>query len=335
MPTAMELTFDLRVPRWAPSTTTEIYQAAVDMCEWADAAGFQAMTIGEHHTTEDQYITSPLMFATAVGARTSKLQLRMIILAPFYNPLRLAEDLAVLNLLTDGRAVPVISAGMRDAEFDMYGLRREDRPAVVEETVEVLRKAWSGKPFRYRGRDIEIVSPVPDKTPRLLMGASWPKMIRKAAAIADGLSPAEAGLYELFRAERRKLGKPDPGEFPNQSASFIHITEDPEGDWEKLFPYWAHGPRIYQKWAEEIGKPVNEKFPAVESVEQMRKVPVFRVFTPDESLEYAQSLGPNGELRFRPLAGGMPPELGWASLKLFEKKVLPHLDVRFTPNIHY
>jgi alkanesulfonate monooxygenase SsuD/methylene tetrahydromethanopterin reductase-like flavin-dependent oxidoreductase (luciferase family) len=335
MATALEMTFDLRVPRWSEASTTQVYQAAIDMCQWADETGFQAITIGEHHTTDDQYISSPVVFAAAAGARTSKLALRMIILAPFYDPLRLAEDLAVLNILTDGRALPVISAGYRPAEFDMYGIRVDDRANAVEETVGVLRKAWSGQAFRHRGRDIEVVSPVPDKTPRLLMGASTPRMIRKAAQIADGLSPAEAKIYELFREERKKLGKTDPGPFPTQSASFIHISKDPEAAWQRIFPYWAHGPRFYKKWADEAGTFLNDKFPNVDTIDDMKTVPVFRVFTPEEFLEYAESLGDNGELRFRPLAGGLPPELGWESLRLFEKEVLPHLDVKFVENIHY
>ena len=335
MPTALEMTFDLRVPRWSEASTTQVYQAALDMCQWGDEIGFQAITVGEHHTTEDQYITSPIVFAAAAGARTRKMALRMIILAPFYDPIRLAEDLAVLNILTDGRAVPVVSAGYRPAEFDMYGIRVEDRANAVEEAVTVLRKAWSGQPFRHRGRDIAVVSPVPDKTPRLLMGASTPLMIRKAAKLADGLSPAEARLYDLFREERLKLGKADPGAFPTQSASFIHISKDPETDWQRLFPYWAHGPRFYKKWADEAATNLNAKFPKVDTLEDMKALPVFQVFTPEKFLEYAESLGENGELRFRPLAGGMPPELGWSSLRLFEKEVLPHLDVKFVNNIHY
>ena len=335
MSTALEIWFDLRVPKWTGRASSEIYSAALDMCKWADEMGFQAVTIGEHHTTDDQYNSSPVLVAGAIGARTKALQLRMIILSPFYNPLRLAEDLAVLNLMTDNRAVPVISAGYRPAEFDMYGVRRGDRANIVEETIETIRAAWSGQPFRYRGRDISICSPVPDSPPRLLMGASFPKMIRKAAAIADGLSPAEAKLYELFRAERKKLGKPDPGEFPNQGTDFMFITEDPEWAWEMLVPYWTHSAKVYNAWAAEIGKPVNDKFPLVTNKDELKRVPTYRVMTPEECIEYAHSLGENGELRFQPLPGGLDPEIAWSSLRLFEKKVLPYLDVKFTHNILY
>lgn len=335
MPVALEMWFDLRVPKWTGNKTGDIYRTAVDMCSWADEMGFQAVTVGEHHTTDDQYNTSPVMVASAIGARTKALQLRMIILCPFYNTLRLAEDLAVLNLLTDNRAVPVISAGYRAAEFDMFGVRRDDRANIVEETIETIRAAWSGQPFTYRGRPIEICSPVPDLPPRLLMGASFPKMIRKAAAIADGLSPAEARLYDMFRQERVKLGKSDPGDFPTQGTDFMFITEEPEKAWDMLVPYWTHSAKIYNQWASEIGKPVNDKFPLATNAEELKSIPTYKVMTPEECVEYASSLGENGELRFQPMPGGLDPEIAWSSLKLFEKKVLPHLDVKFTSNILY
>jgi alkanesulfonate monooxygenase SsuD/methylene tetrahydromethanopterin reductase-like flavin-dependent oxidoreductase (luciferase family) len=269
----LEITFDLRVPKFSNQRTEDIYACAIDMCEWADAMNFQAVTIGEHHVTDDQYCASPLVFGALVGGRTRQLDLRPIILAPFYNPIRLAEDLATLNLATRGRALPVISAGYRTAEFDLYGLRSEDRVNVVVETVEVLRNAWSGKPFRYRGRSIGIVSPVPDPPPRLLMGAMTPMMARLAADHADGCAPGEARIYAHFAAERRRLGKPDPQPFPNQGTHFMYITNDPESAWDSLVPYWTHMIKVYTQWASEAGKPVNNKFPPATNKEELKRNP--------------------------------------------------------------
>lgn len=328
MGTSLEVWFDLRVPNWVKYPIRDAYAAVVDICQWADSLGFQAVTLGEHHTTDDNYLPSPIVMAGVIGGRTKKLQLRMIILSPFYNPIRLAEDLLVLDLATGGRAVPVISSGYRQAEFDLYGVRLQDRPNILEETVDVLRKAWSGKSFKYRGRPITNISPHSDSPPRLVLGASFPRMIRKAAAIADGLSPAEQGHYEMFRQERVRLGKSDPGPFRNQSADFLFITENPDKMWPILFPHWAHTCNGYNQWAMEAGYDrVNEKFPPMESVEQMKASPRYRVLTPEQCLEYIDSLGPRNELHFNPMQGGLDPKIAWESLNLFEKKVLPHLKV--------
>src|SRR2546425_7121043 len=100
---ALELTFDLRLPTWAKTNRTDLYRASLDICQWADEHGFQATSIGEHHTTDDGYLPSPVMLAMAIAARTKKLQLRMIILAPFYHPMRLVEDLHVLEVMSGRR----------------------------------------------------------------------------------------------------------------------------------------------------------------------------------------------------------------------------------------
>ena len=336
MTTTLEMWFDLRKPKWASQPTRETYAACVDMCEWGESLGFQAITLGEHHSMEDDYLASPIQMAGIIGGRTRKLQLRMIILTPFYNPIRLAEDLAVLNLATNGRALPVLSAGYVPREFDMYGLRREDRVNIVLEAVEVCRKAWSGQPFTYRGRAIQAVTPVPDPVPRLLMGASYRKMIRKAAELADGLSPAEAKLYDLFRADRIELGKPDPGPFPKQTPAFIHITDDPKKGWDIVGPHWLHPTQSYMKLAADAGRiEVNDKFPIVSSVEDLKKSPGYRVMTPEQCLQMVEEMGDDVQFHFNPMHGGLHPRHAWDSLRLFEKKVLPYLKVEVRENLLY
>lgn len=337
MATTLELWFDLRTPpELSKHTIQDTYAAALDMCEWADSLGFQAITVGEHHTTEDHYLTSPVQMAGVIGGRTKNLQLRMIILTPFYNLLRLAEDLAVLNIATGGRAIPVISSGYVPREFDMYGVRTEDRVPIVEEAVQLLRAAWSGQPFKYRGREINIVSPVSDPPPRLVMGANSPLMIRKAAALADGLSPAEQGMYEKFREERIKRGKGDPGPFPRQTPSFLYVTEEPERMWDVVGPHWLHTSNSYFRWAQQVGKTVNDKFPAVETVEDLKRNPGYRVVTPEQCLQMFDELGEDAQLHMNPMQGGLDPKVAWRSLKLFEDKVLPYLNnVKYTDNLLY
>ncbi|MGE0387197.1 MAG: LLM class flavin-dependent oxidoreductase [Gammaproteobacteria bacterium] len=336
MATTLEIWFDLRVPGWTSQPVRENYAACLDMCEWADANGFQAVTLGEHHGMDDHYLSSPVQMAGIIGGRTRRLQLRMIILTPFYDLLRLAEDLAVLNLATGGRALPVFAAGYVQGEFDMYGRLRNDRVKAVEEAVDLCRNAWSGKPFSYRGRPIRAVTPVPDPVPRLLLGASGPLMVRKAAKIADGLSPAESKLYEQFRQECIKLGKPDPGPFPKQTPAFIHITEDPEKAWEVVGPHWLHTTQSYLKLsADAVGGRLNDKFPLVRSVDDLRGNPGYRIVTPEQCLQMVAEMGDDVQFHFNPMHGGLHPRLGWESLKLFERRVLPYLQVEFRDNLLY
>lgn len=333
---ALELTFDMRRPAWAGVSQRDLYDAALDICAWADEHGFQATSLGEHHTTDDDYLSSPLVMATAIAARTKKLQLRMILLAPFYQPLRLAEDLHVLEILSNGRAMPVISGGYRPAEFDMYGLRLEDRLNIMEETIEVLKKAGTGEPFLYRGRKIDRISPLPAMPMRVLVGGSFERVLRRAAhTLADGCRPAEVHQYDIYRDELRKLGKPDPGPAPKYGPTFLYVTHDPGKAWEQVGPHVLHWTQSYAKYAAERNRKgqMAAMYTAGGSVEELKKSPNFQIVTPEQALEHASTYGPNDTLRLAPLAGGLDPKVAWASIDLFEKEVLPHLKVNFNPRL--
>lgn len=335
---ALELTFDLRLPTWAKTKRTDLYHASLDICQWADEHGFQATSIGEHHTTDDGYLPSPVMLAMAVAARTKKLQLRMIILAPFYNLMRLAEDLHVLEVMSNGRALPVISGGYRPAEFDMYGIRLEDRLSVMEETVELLKNAGTGEPFMYRGRKIECVSPLPEQPMRVLMGGSFERVLRRAAHTrADGIRPAEYKQAEWYRDELKKMGKPDPGDYPTYGPTYLHVTRDPNKVWDQVGPHVLHWTQSYAKYSAERNKKgqMSSAYQAGGSVEDLKSSPNFQIVTPEQCLEYVKSYGPNDILRIAPLAGGIDPKIAWDNLNLFEKEVLPHLDVKFNPRLLY
>jgi alkanesulfonate monooxygenase SsuD/methylene tetrahydromethanopterin reductase-like flavin-dependent oxidoreductase (luciferase family) len=191
----LEIWYDMRRPDFATATAEQLYGAMLDQCAWADSHGFDAVTLGEHHSAEDGYLPSPVTLGAVVAGRTRSLRVRMIILAPFYSPLRLAEDLTVLALGAPGRIVPVIVGGYRPLEFEVYGLELKARRATVDETLEVLRRAWQGEPFEYHGRRVEI-TPKLSEPPPLVTGGSFPSVARRAAKLADGFRGATHALYE-------------------------------------------------------------------------------------------------------------------------------------------
>ena len=118
------ITFDMRAPAFG-APASRLYAAALDQCAWADALGFDYVGIGEHHAADDGYLPSPIVFASAAAARTTRIRLRpSVLLAPLYDPIKLAEDLAVLQILSGGRLVVGIGAGYRPVEFEMFGKRR-------------------------------------------------------------------------------------------------------------------------------------------------------------------------------------------------------------------
>ncbi|MFT4615689.1 MAG: alkanesulfonate monooxygenase SsuD, partial [Bacteroidia bacterium] len=249
------ISFDLRAPDFGASRQS-LYDAALDMCAWADDIGFDTVGLGEHHAAEDGYLPSPIPMAAAIGARTKSITVRPnVLLAPLYDPVKLAEDLSVAQYLCQGRLEVVIGAGYRPYEFQMFGKRREDRKDLYVSTFEFLRKAWSGATFEYEGRSI-TVTPVPEPPPRLLLGGSHPAVARRAARIADGYYPPGGENWDIYRRTCIEMGKPDPGEsFKSLGPIYTHVSNDPEGDWQRIAPHAKHVVESYAQWTiEAYGK---------------------------------------------------------------------------------
>src|SRR5918994_2530086 len=166
--------FDLRNPPLAGTSMEERYRAALDMSEWADRLGFASVTLSEHHGSDDGYLPSPVAMAAAIAARTERIRIGIAALvASFHDPLRLAEDLAVVDLVSGGRLDVVITNGYVAREFATFGQPLSRRARRTAETVSTLRQAWSGEPFEFCGREARITpAPAQPGGPRILLGGS-------------------------------------------------------------------------------------------------------------------------------------------------------------------
>src|SRR3954447_23745841 len=155
------LRFDFRNPDIARTTMADRYAAALDMAEWADELGCVSIAVSEHHGSPDGYLPSPLPMVAAMAARTTNVRfLVAALIAPLYDPLRLAEDLVVLDHLSRGRVDVIVAGGYVREEFAMFGVPMRERVQRVNETVATLRAAFSGEPFEFRGRTVQV-TPAP------------------------------------------------------------------------------------------------------------------------------------------------------------------------------
>ena len=151
--TMLTLAFDMRAPD-SGADPMSLYAAALEQCAWADKLGFTDVQLMEHHASTDGYLPSPIVLGSAVAGVTSRLAVRLcLVLLPLYDPLRIAEDLAVLDLISGGRLRLTVGLGYRQEEYDQFGVdMNNDRPSLMEEAVQTLKRAWTGEPFDYRGR---------------------------------------------------------------------------------------------------------------------------------------------------------------------------------------
>jgi alkanesulfonate monooxygenase SsuD/methylene tetrahydromethanopterin reductase-like flavin-dependent oxidoreductase (luciferase family) len=321
----LSLKFDLRAPEWG-TPAADLYQAAIEMCEWADHAGFDVVRFLEHHGSADGYCPSPLAMAAAVAARTDRVRIRArALILPLHDPIRVAEDGAVIDLISRGRFELVVAAGYVRSEFEMFGKDLADRPRLLEEGVEALKQAWTGEPFTYQGRPARVaLRPFRQPRPPIALGGSSKAAARRAARIADGFEPTGRGLFDEYEAECLRLGVPAgrrPPVLP--PGQFLYVATDVEAAWHALAPHLLHEMNSYGTWLAEAG--TGTQFRPVADLAELRASGSYTIVTPEQCIELAGQLGPGGCLEFHPLVGGADPDLGWSCLRLVEQEVLPAL----------
>ena len=316
------LPYDMRAPEWGTAPEV-LYRAALEQCAWADGRGFGSVTLTEHHATDDGYLPSPVVMASAIAGVTTTLLLRLsVVLLPLYHPLRLAEDLAVLDLISHGRLRLSVGLGYRAEEYTQLGVDPGNRARLMEEGVETLRAAWTGRPFSYGGRTVQVLPrPAQRPVPPIFMGATSAVGVRRAARLADGYQAPSPDLYDLYVAELARLGKavPDPAEAgPATVSGYLFVAEDPDRTWARLAPFLLYDNNAYGAW---IGA-ADGHFAPTDDADELRRRGTYRVVTPDECLAIART---EPLMTFKPLVGGLPPELGQESLQLFADHVVPRL----------
>src|SRR5438128_1573947 len=132
MTPTISIRFDMRSPAFG-LPTSDLYEAMLDMAAFADSNAFTAIVVSEHHSSEDGYLPSPLIAASAIAARTSRIAITVAaLLVPLYEPLKLAEDIAVLDHLSRGRVSYVVGVGYRPDECALFGVDFDWRGAIVE-----------------------------------------------------------------------------------------------------------------------------------------------------------------------------------------------------------
>jgi alkanesulfonate monooxygenase SsuD/methylene tetrahydromethanopterin reductase-like flavin-dependent oxidoreductase (luciferase family) len=324
--------YDLRLPGAHSEERKRFLDVALDQIEWADRLGFGSATLSEHHGSPDGYLPSPMVFAAAVATRTNHLFINIgALIVPLHDPLRIAEDLAVVDLLSGGRLVVTVAAGYVEAEFEMFGKRLADRGAAVERTVEVLKTAWTGEPFELDGRTVRVTPrPFQDPRPMILMGGQTRVAARRAARIADGYVPVSSESWDHYRAALVELGRPDPGPAAPRPPRFLYVADDPERAWARIAPACLHETNAYGTWGQRAGLDNGYRVFG-DDADALRASGMYPVLTPDACIELVRSLGPAGALVFHPLCGGMDPDLSWESLHLFEQRVLPTLMADSAP----
>lgn len=323
---ALALRYDFRSPAFGASST-DLVAAALEQAVYAEQHGFERVQLSEHHHSEDGYNPSPFVLAAAFAARTSTLRVRLSALVlTLHDPVRVAEDLAMLDVLSNGRIEAVVAAGYREIEFRMLDRPFAGRGTRLRHAMELLRTAWTGEPCTFEGRPV-LVRPLPVQPggPPLVMGGSTPKAAQRAAEIADGFDPTDPALIAEYQSACERLGR-EPGDCrPKVGPFFMHVSEDPDRDRARLAPHVQHEMQAYARW-DATASPIGGTTDV--SLDDVWSGGSHQVLTPDECVTLIDGLDPDGVFVLHPLAGGTLPALADESLHLFVDRVLPRLGSR-------
>src|SRR4051794_2034390 len=174
-----------------------------------------------------------------------------LIVAPLHNPVRLAEDAATVSLLTGGRFDLGLGQGYWEPEFAAFDRNLRHRPSLLEESVALIRQAWSGerKPFagkRFRLPEVRI-TPIPERTPQLLVGALADPAIERAARIADGFLSTQNPHQLSYLDALGRVGKSvEDGKV--YAGQWAVIAEDPEREWARIGKHALYQLNNYISW---------------------------------------------------------------------------------------
>jgi alkanesulfonate monooxygenase SsuD/methylene tetrahydromethanopterin reductase-like flavin-dependent oxidoreductase (luciferase family) len=253
------INFDLRNPPGWRVDDARLYAFALELCEEAERLGADAIWCTEHHLSEDGYLPQPLTFLSAVAARTKKVRLgTAILLAPLRHPATVAEEAALVDVISGGRLELGIGAGYRAREFELFDLDYAARFKALRELPAELRRLWSeGKLLPQ-----PVQRPIP-----IWMGYQNESGARRAGLMGERLLSPRADLWPIYRQ-----GLLDGGHDPAkaQMGGLINgwISDDPEADWPVVSKHLAYQIQSYRGYAAE-GKPATTLPPV--DVEALRK----------------------------------------------------------------
>jgi alkanesulfonate monooxygenase SsuD/methylene tetrahydromethanopterin reductase-like flavin-dependent oxidoreductase (luciferase family) len=256
-----------------------------------------------------------MILASAVAARTERLALSLILILPFYDPVRLAEDMAVLDIISKGRASYILALGYRPEEFEHFGVDIRKRGRVVDEKLGLLRELLAGE-VNLSGRRVNV-TPRPHTSggPMLTWGGGTVAAARRAGRYGLGMlgNANVAGMQEAYETACREHGhEPGPVFLPDrETPSVCFVADDVDKAWDELGPFLLHDARSYAAW-----NPDNDTSAGishVDTVEELRALSrSHRIYSVPEAVERVRG----GEvINLSPLCGGLPPELAWPYLR--------------------
>jgi probable F420-dependent oxidoreductase len=245
--------YDFRNPPQWRRPWEALYAETLDVIAETEKLGFEGAWLPEHHLAEDGYLPSPVTVLAAVAARTNRMRIGTgVALAPLYHPVRFATDVALIDILSNGRLDLGLAIGYRKRETAAFGVDFTRRGARFDEFLQIVTRLWAGETVDFEGKHFQIRGamlrpPAPRGRIPLYIGGFAEKAMDRVARYGEGYigSPDVCDLYVAKLAEQ---GKDIEAARIRVTGLTTVVARDPDAAMDELAPYFLHVNNSYGKF---------------------------------------------------------------------------------------
>jgi alkanesulfonate monooxygenase SsuD/methylene tetrahydromethanopterin reductase-like flavin-dependent oxidoreductase (luciferase family) len=323
----------------------DVYRDLLELCVLAEKLGFDHLWTSEHHFLDDGWSPSQLPILSAIAARTERIRIgTFVLLLPFHNPIRVAEDAATVDIISNGRFDLAVGPGSDPGDYVTFGVPMKQRRSRMHEGLYIIRRCLDEEEFSFSGKywDFHNVRMTPKPVQRplpLWVAAMGPQAVAEAGAHGYHLAAAPpAPLQKIYDDALGQAGH-DPTKFQRAGLHVSHVAETRDKAWDQCeaHVHWhaqVHYSRIMAAPENEglvraIAPDRNLTVPPVGELRKTGRGPYGPAYvgTPDEvikMLEEALKMCPMTQIIFIIDHPGMNPRYIRSSLELLAKEVIPH-----------
>lgn len=334
--------WSFRNPEFNRVPWQDLYRSHLDLISDSEALGYDNAWLTEHHFVDDGYSPSLMTIAGAIAARTTRIRIgTFLVLLPLHNPVRIAEDTATVDLISNGRFDLGVGLGYRRQEFADQGIPHQERGARLREGIEIVQRLLSDEEVTIDGKfsqlnKIRIVPPaLQNPHPPIWLGAIAPKAIERAAKMGFHFQVVgPPSCVEHYDACLEAAGR-NPQEYSTAQLRWIHVAPSREQAWENSARALHHTASCYAKWfAEANDKPGDDQgLASIPSVDEMIAKQEFDMFgepaivgTPEDAKEMIADYVSRGRMTHMVCGmafAGLDPHHIRSSMEIFAKDVIP------------
>jgi alkanesulfonate monooxygenase SsuD/methylene tetrahydromethanopterin reductase-like flavin-dependent oxidoreductase (luciferase family) len=250
----------------------QVFRDTLEEVLLAEKLGFESVFISEHHFVENGFFPSPLIALSYLAAKSSRIKIGPgVLLLPLYDPIHVAEDCAVLDIISGGRLILGVGQGYRPEEFRAFGRELRDRPALLREGVTLIRRLWTDPAVSFHGKHFHAEGlplrpqPIQRPAPPIWIAAKKRRAVELAGEVGDGWFADPITPLSIIRNNRtywEQAVRAASGDQARKSFAYYReffVAEDDATAWRIGREPMMDGYRNYLRWGhlvDDDGKPI-------------------------------------------------------------------------------